>query len=481
MSNNIAEQKETIGIYILTYNCARTPIQPNIFAPYLFHALPPTSAASNPELLVLCLQELAPISYAFLGGSFLEPYFGRWRECVRRAGEKTRGNGDGKGYVNVVTRNVGMTGIMVFAREDVVGRVGGMRTAGVGVGVAQMGNKGAVGVRLGVQAGLGDDGQEGDGEMEFTFVSAHLAPMEDGLERRNEDFKSIVKGLVFVADDEDSRKRVARGEGEEEEDAPLLQGNDPSQQEMNKTSESGMYSPSSSSHLFFAGDLNYRTSLLRPSPQDVDEKFPRPTTNKADPRHFQQLLAEDQLMAQVKAGKTLHGLSEAPITFPPTYKYDNDGSKAVMFEQGEQEDQDGEEDRRHWSWARHRWPSWCDRIFFSNDRGSSSDVAVTSLRYTSLPLFATSDHRPVALFATVASKVVLTPQGSRGEAGGNTSGAPSSIDREWRSRRAQARKKELVVGLLAYLALTWEGNGLLLATTIGVVGGWLIIRSLLMA
>ncbi|KIX97935.1 uncharacterized protein Z520_06013 [Fonsecaea multimorphosa CBS 102226] len=456
-----SDNDDCLNIYILTYNCARTLINPATFAPYLFHALPPNSDA--PELLVLCLQELAPISYSFLGGSFLTPYFKAFREAVRLA-SKDRG-----GYVNVVSRNLGMTAIMVFLRDDVADNLTWIRTAGVGVGVSEMGNKGAVGVQLGYRATRrhppSADGEVGDesGELEFTFVSAHLAPMEDGLERRNEDYRNIMQKLVFRTD---QRLKAPLPRGEEGEDAPLLQGELASQEhETLGEEETGMYS--ASSYLFFAGDLNYRTSLLQPSPQDVEEKFPQPSTNSNDPMPFRDLLAEDQLTQQVKAGKTLHGLTEAPITFPPTYKYHTDGSKAVLMVNGE--------DRQHWSWARHRWPSWCDRIFFSNPQGG--DVKVTPQRYTSLPLFATSDHRPVALAASVPLKAVSNAGQVEGERGPT---APFGIDPDWTSKRIQARRKELAVGIMAYLALTWEGNGLLVTTTIGVVGAWLIIRSLLM-
>jgi hypothetical protein len=120
-----------------------------------------------------------------------------------------------------------------------------------------------------------------------------------------------------------------------------------------------------------------------------------------------------------------------------------------------------------WAWATHRWPSWCDRIFFRNLDG----FKVNPQKYTCLPLFGTSDHRPVALAVTVPLKAL-----SRAE---EPDRAPFSIDPEWKSRRAMARKKELAVGILAYLTLTREGNGLLAASVIGAIGGWLIIRSLL--
>src|SRR5882757_10554932 len=98
-----------LNLYLLTYNCARTLIQPEIFAPHLFHAL--ESGSHSPELLVLCLQELAPIGYSFLGGSFLTPYFNAFRNVVRLASKD-------HSYINVVSRNLGMTGLMVFARDD---------------------------------------------------------------------------------------------------------------------------------------------------------------------------------------------------------------------------------------------------------------------------------------------------------------------------------------------------------------------------
>jgi hypothetical protein len=394
----------------------------------------------------------------------LTPYFKAWREVVRLASKV------GQGYVNVVSRNVGMTAIMVFVREDMADSVQWLQMAGVGVGVSEMGNKGAVGVRLGYRG------------TQITFVAAHLAPMEDALERRNEDYKNIVQGLVFTPAKSSRTKPVSRAE--EDEDAPLLQEVPVDRGGNTTSSHHGMYS--SSGCLFFAGDLNYRTSLLRPSPQDVAEKYPDPAVsdNEADTRHWRKLFPEDQLSQQVKAGKTLHGLTEAPITFPPTYKYNvvSNSSKAVIFPEEEN-------DRQDWSWAHHRWPSWCDRIFFQKDArslgehegvGEGKQLDVKVEKYTALPLFATSDHRPVALSATVSLNSPARKRGGNDEAAGVIA-PPFSIDPEWMIRRASARRKELVVGIGAYLTTTWEGNGLLIATTIGVIGGWLIIRSLLMS
>lgn len=404
----------SLDVYVLTFNCGRVPIQPKDFAPHLLDA-----ASTTPDLLVLCLQEIAPIAYAFLGGSFLAPYFKAFRSAVKLAHD---------GYVNVIARNVGLTAMMVFAKEDVASNIRWMQTAGVGVGYNELGNKGAVGVRLGYASGKDIT--------QITFVSAHLAPMEDQLERRNEDFRNIAKRLVFESSQTKSTE-------DEHEEVPLLENTS------EVKAQTGIYEPTS--HLFFAGDLNYRTSLLRPGPENV-QSFPQPTKDSEDSKHFSHLLKEDQLTLQVKEGKTLHGLQEAPIDFLPTYKYHPKVEVA--------------DDQGPWEWASHRWPSWCDRVLYS-----PTQIRVHS--YQSLPLFGTSDHRPVALSATVP----LVPV----EDAYSDVSIPFSIDSQWREKRDAARRKEVMFGLLAYLTWTYEGEGLLLASTIGAVGGWLILRSLLVA
>lgn len=54
---------------------------------------------------------------------------------------------------------------------------------------------------------------------------------------------------------------------------------------------------------------------------------------------------------------------------------------------------------------------------------------------------------------------------------------PFGIDPLWREKRETARTKEVVVGIAAYLALTWEGRGILIAIVFGALGGWAIVRS----
>jgi hypothetical protein len=433
----------SLRLYLLTYNCGRALIHPDMFAPYLFQALPQPQAL--PEILVISLEEIAPIGYSFLGGSFLTPYFNAFRQAVKLASKDTS-------YVNTISRNVGMTAIMIFVRQDLVSRISTLHTAGVGVGLQEMGNKGAVGVRVGFQTH-----EDADEIMQLTFVAAHLAAMEYALEERNENWRSIVQGLVFTS--AALKKPVASDEGDE--DVPLLQGT-----AGGSRSTSGMYT--SDSYLFFSGDLNYRTSETGPSPEDV-KRFPQPTASTEDPKHFSHLFAKDQLTQQLRAKKSLHGLTEPPVTFPPTYKYTNVPGAAP---QGD--------DSPEFNWAHHRWPSWCDRILYLDlpswmpHNSASRKIEVHS--YKALPLFSTSDHRPVALSLSMPLSAIPPPDDATDDIRLHP---PFSIDPHWKARRDFARKKEIVVGILAYLSLTWEGNGLLVTTIIGGIGGWLILSTML--
>ncbi|KAL9050629.1 MAG: hypothetical protein Q9206_005012, partial [Seirophora lacunosa] len=172
----------SLDVLIVTFNCGRTPVRPELLARHLADAFPDSQ---SPDIIVLSLQEIAPIAYSFLGGSYLLPYLGGFRHAIDLAGKSF---GEAR-YTTIVTRNVGMTACMVFVHEEQQDKIQRVETGAVGVGVQEMGNKGAVGVRLGYSVP--------EGITELTFVAAHLAPMEDGLARRNEDWMNIVRGLVF--------------------------------------------------------------------------------------------------------------------------------------------------------------------------------------------------------------------------------------------------------------------------------------------
>ncbi|KAI0379162.1 DNase I-like protein [Hypomontagnella monticulosa] len=385
----------TLDVFILTFNAAKRQISIPAFARHLYHAFG-QNASDLPELVVVSLQEMAPIAQAFIGSYVLSPYFQRYESAVNLAATKFASERDPQHrpkdspYTLVSTRNVGMTGIMLFARDSAA--VEGLQAAEVGFGAGDMANKGAVGFRMCYRKESSDNSPPASTEL--TFVSAHLAAMEWNLEKRNKNWESIVSGLVF----EDPKKFVEHPptqsalQGTDDSDVhQALLGRDPSEKALHDIS---IYKPGS--HLFVAGDLNYRISKSSPAP---DSKFP--DFDPESPNYFTHFLDRDQLTTEKSAGRTLHGLAEAPIKFPPTYKLvlspkAKPGSEAEHVE--DDEDDMGEVE---WSWALHRWPGWCDRILFLDlpwwTRGNTGIEKMKVTAYNAIPAVKSSDHRAVFL------------------------------------------------------------------------------------
>lgn len=435
---------ENLKFYIVTFNCARTLIELDSFANHLLDGWedPNTHGHGLPDVIVLTLQEFAPLSYAFLGGGWVKPYFDRFRQAVSMALEDYNGKHDMEAgeFVNVIAQNSGLTAITIFAKKTLLPAISELRIADVGVGVWEMANKGAIGARIGWD--LNHDGKP----FFTTFVSAHLAPFEADVHLRDQNYVDIVKGLVFAKQD----AREWRKEPGSDENVPLL-GTESADTASDSTKHPGMYS--NDGYLFFSGDLNYRTALTGPGGEDP-RTFPRPKQDPDSALHYRQLLDKDQLQQQLAQGKTLHGLTEQPINFLPTYKYHTIGLKPVIKD----------DDVSEWNWSQHRWPSWCDRVLFSR----TASLPVKAGRYSALPIFRTSDHRPVALSVSVPVKPVIDSNFS--------AEAPTSIDRQCHQHRLSARRREVAVGVAAYLALTWEGNYILLATVLVVVGSVIMFR-----
>lgn len=434
-----------VSLYIVTFNCGGALIDVDAFASQLFDGL---SQPKLPDLLVLSLQEIAPIPHALIGGSFLVPYFSRFHKAVQNAAIKlASATNDTPIYTPITARNIGMTGIMVFAKDS--SAIQDLETGGVGVGIAEMGTKGGIGVRFTYGAG--------PASTELTFVAAHLAAMEDELLRRNEDWKSIARRLVFSSSTKE-RGNVASNSAEER---PLLSIS---------PRDASIYKPTS--NLFVAGDLNYRTSTISPSPTDHIETFPQPHHDASSDNHFSVLFERDQLTKERLAGRTLQGLVEAPVTFPPTYKYD---SKEPFLTP--------DEDLAKWHWAKHRWPSWCDRILYLETPSwiKNQQVKIMTHKYTALPLQPTTDHRAVTMEFTVPLIPIPKPDEDEEAASEDPRvNPPFDIDINWRARRDRARTLELVTGFAAYFATTGEGFSIVIATFVGVVGGYFAIRALLL-
>ncbi|XP_029654962.2 inositol polyphosphate 5-phosphatase OCRL-like [Octopus sinensis] len=114
--------------------------------------------------------------------------------------------------------------------------------------------------------------------------------------------------------------------------------------------------------VFWLGDLNYRLTNI---PNDH-------VRWKVKNGRLSDLLAADQLSVGRREGEVFVDYEEAPITFPPTYKFDSGTDQYDSSGKG-------------------RVPAWTDRVLYFHCPANP----VQCLVYQSLPNIRFSDHRPV--------------------------------------------------------------------------------------
>ncbi|XP_043593107.1 inositol polyphosphate 5-phosphatase E isoform X4 [Bombus pyrosoma] len=185
----------------------------------------------------------------------------------------------------------------------------------------------------------------------FLFVTAHLTAHQDKVKERVNDIKRIVRNLDLP------KELPTRHKSKD-----VTQNFD---------------------CVFWCGDLNFRLAQPR-------EEVIQWVTNACFPQQLPVNLHKDQLKTILSEGAVLRGFEEAPITFPPTYKYD---PGTQNFD----------------SSSKQRTPAYTDRILFKgkgHTRGyirrvsyessnSYKDGVIECLVYDSVPSICTSDHKPV--------------------------------------------------------------------------------------
>ncbi|KAH7358191.1 endonuclease/Exonuclease/phosphatase [Plectosphaerella cucumerina] len=502
----------TLDLFILTFNCAKNFINASIFSSHI-HAAFKQNATTLPDVVVFSLQEVAPLSYSFIGGYFLSPYLARYEEALNLAASRFSSPSTAdddtitveptaspvRPYTLVRTRNVGMTAIMLFARDPAA--LQSVQEAEVGFGAAEMGNKGAVALRFAYDGGDGADATE------LTFVATHLAAMEWNLPKRNANWAAIMRGLTFenpevVLDPKAAAlretqgeagpgikgTRASRGQAEAEDsdsdsdtEQDRLLHDEHHARDLHLQSQLhdiSVFRPTS--HLFVAGDLNYRISSRSPPPQ---ADFP--SLDPSSEHFYSRFFPLDQLTRERKAGRTFHGMAEADVNFPPTYKYD------VL--PATTKEADGAD--VPWEFASHRWPSWTDRVLFLDvprwvkRRAAKEKQQISVTAYDAMPVVRTSDHRAVFFRARVPllspeemaldEEVTTEGDGDDGEVEDPRVKLPVAIDPEAWERRAAARRREVFAGWSMFLWSTKQG-ALVIATVLAVgVSGWWFVRGLL--
>ncbi|XP_043465301.1 inositol polyphosphate 5-phosphatase E isoform X1 [Leptopilina heterotoma] len=185
----------------------------------------------------------------------------------------------------------------------------------------------------------------------FLFVTSHLTAHQDKVKERVNDIKRIVRNLDLPKDLPTRHKSK-----------DVTQNFD---------------------CVFWCGDLNFRLSQSR---EEVIEWISETRFPRENPVN----LHKDQLRNTLHEGSVFRGFEEAPITFPPTYKYD---PGTQNFD----------------SSSKQRTPAYTDRILFkgkAHTRGyirrlshestaAQKDGTIECLIYDSVPSICTSDHKPV--------------------------------------------------------------------------------------
>ncbi|PVU92058.1 hypothetical protein BB561_004055 [Smittium simulii] len=286
----------------------------------------------EPDVLVYGFQELdlSPASFIYADSS-KEPI---WATTIENLLEKTKSN-----YKRVETKRLVGIFILIFCKEEVFDRISEVWTSSIGVGaLGSMGNKGAVAIRIKFD------------ETFYTFINSHLSHDDAMLDKRNFQFHEIFKRLEF--------ENVSASTDSEE------------------NSVSSIISVFDSDLIFWFGDLNYRVDY------EADKIHDLIKTKKYD-----LLLENDQLKTSIRYGFAFKNFEEAPIEFPPTYKYKNDTDEYNDL----------------------RSPAWTDRILWLTNNSFPYEYEppyVVNLSYNTDISYYISDHKPVSAAFQVKTKVM---------------------------------------------------------------------------
>ncbi|XP_044162201.1 phosphatidylinositol 3,4,5-trisphosphate 5-phosphatase 2A-like isoform X2 [Bufo gargarizans] len=226
-----------------------------------------------------------------------------------------------KQYKLVCVHSIGGIKLALLVREEYEHLISHVQTSTVRTGISNtLGIRGAVGVSFNFN------------RVSLGFVTSHLVSGIEKVQKRNQSFGEILRGLTLG--DETLRS---------------------------------FQLPLRLTYLFWAGDLNYKIDMPF---QDVLQRI-------YSGQH-QTLLPMDQLNQEREKKKTFLGFKEHPITFPPTCRYER-GSRTYDLQ------------KARTTGTRIFAPSWSDRILWT----SYPDTEVKCTSYGCTDDIVTSDHSPV--------------------------------------------------------------------------------------
>ncbi|KAI9010648.1 Endonuclease/exonuclease/phosphatase [Hyaloraphidium curvatum] len=365
---------EELRVLVGTYNAGGKLVSQPL-APWL--KAPEKDKGAPPDLLVLGLQEIDASTQAYLYNDATIPNY--WLSSVSRALDDAGYNSANYRLV-AQAKNVGMF-VAVYVRLPLLDAVRDVSTTYVGTGLLwRMGNKGCVAVRMRVHDSF------------VCVVNAHLAADVEAVERRNADFADIIRRAEFpwvrpgeVLGADGYVTGVSLGEGVGRERYGLLTAATREWREMGIAAgpprPGGGAGVFDADHLIWLGDLNYRIAM-----GSSDIRAALAGGRLAD------LLAADQLRAQRARGTAFAGFREAPLSFPPTYKFDVGTNTYDTSE-------------------KQRAPAWPDRILWCDPPPADGEggPAVECGWYRSAPELTGSDHKPVSAMLRLRVRRINRP------------------------------------------------------------------------
>lgn len=218
--------------------------------------------------------------------------------------------------------------LMLFVKPEHTTKITHVQYSQVRTGIGNaLGNKGAVGISFFF------------GSVSLCFINAHLTSGVEKYNRRNQNYHDILKGMGALK-----------------------------QKRLNQFDLTNQFH-----HLFFFGDLNYRVDL---GATEIVEFAKRQD-------HFA-IYQEDQLRKDKDRKKIFVGFEEAPILFPPTYRFIKNQRTLDSYVWHKQKR----------GYIRLNVPSFCDRVLWK----SFPAMNLLNTSYGCTNDIMTSDHSPV--FAT---------------------------------------------------------------------------------
>lgn len=248
-----------------------------------------------------------------------------WEKEIKKILEEL--NSTKEKYMSLWTWQMGGIAVLLFIKESHIPHISQIEGSVKKTGLGGISaNKGGIGISVTYSKTL------------LCFVCSHLAAGFSNIDERHQDYKTIAKGILF------SKNKKIR-----DHDAVI-----------------------------WLGDLNYRINL-----QNEEAK-----ALIAD-KDYQKLFEFDQLNKQMANGESFPFFNEMEITFPPTYKFDNN---TKVYDTSEKQ----------------RVPAWTDRIL-SLSKGKVLRQEVYDCEEDVI----FSDHRPV--YAIFKASTVMINEAARKE------------------------------------------------------------------